>query len=98
MDGPGIVGSLVSRPHSPITSLHFPSHAPPSPYMSLPTQQLFVTRASEARLLRLPGVSRLAAKGKVVLTVVPLAFEALGRRELMLSPWLWRTCLADKVT
>jgi len=58
--------------------------------------QLFAVRLDK-RLRGLPGVARLVESGRVVLTPVPTSHEGLGRRELLLSPWLWRTCLADKV-
>jgi hypothetical protein len=45
------------------------------------------------------GVARLVAQGRVVLTPVPFDLEdkGLGRRELLLSPWVWKAVLADSV-
>ena len=59
--------------------------------------QLFASSRSMPRLEGLPGVVRLVESGKLVLTAIPPSHNHLGRRELLLSPWLWRSALSDKV-
>ena len=48
-------------------------------------------------LSSIQGLTRLTKISRVIITPVPTEYDSLDRRELLLSPWLWSSCLEDKV-
>lgn len=44
-----------------------------------------------------PGILKQVAKGNVVLTPVPKKYASLRKKDLMMTPWLWKRALADRV-
>jgi hypothetical protein len=59
--------------------------------------QLFTSVRSHAAIAMLPGIVRLVNAGRMRLTPLAPLLDGRGRRELLLSPWLWRRCAADSV-
>jgi Protein of unknown function (DUF5672) len=61
------------------------------------TIQLFTTTQTHLRLQSMPGLMRLVNVGRVSLHPVSATLDALSKRQILLSPWLWQNLHADKV-